>query len=287
MAMGEDKSLEIQLGQRIQQFRKKAGLTQQQLCNTAGLSYSTLAKIERGAIKSPSVFTVQAISDCVGVKIDELVGPTQTKEAKYKTSKNGVKFVYFDLNGSLISGSMKAFSLISRDFGISLDQVETAYWYYSDEFLRGKIDLVTFNKEFAKRLGVAKLNWMDYYLEAVSTTPGVDNLIGFTRNNYHLGIISNSFKGVISELKNNAKLVATDWDQIIDSSELGILKPEKEIFNIATNKSGQKPDEILLIDDTIANLAAAEKSGWQALWFDSTRPEETIKSIYKILDPLN
>jgi len=48
--MGED---EKALGQRLQKARQNAGLTQQELCQKAGLSYSTLAKIERGAIKAP------------------------------------------------------------------------------------------------------------------------------------------------------------------------------------------------------------------------------------------
>jgi transcriptional regulator with XRE-family HTH domain len=47
------------LGKRLQEARQKAGLTQQQMCHKAGLSYSTLAKIERGAIKAPSIFTVR------------------------------------------------------------------------------------------------------------------------------------------------------------------------------------------------------------------------------------
>jgi transcriptional regulator with XRE-family HTH domain len=45
---------EVGLGKTLQAARQKAGLTQQELCNQAELSYSTLAKIERGAIKSPS-----------------------------------------------------------------------------------------------------------------------------------------------------------------------------------------------------------------------------------------
>jgi transcriptional regulator with XRE-family HTH domain len=39
------------LGKRLQDARRAAGLTQQELCQKADLSYSTLAKIERGAIR--------------------------------------------------------------------------------------------------------------------------------------------------------------------------------------------------------------------------------------------
>ena len=61
------------LGQKLQEARQKAGLTQQQLCHQANLSFSTLTKIERGAIKSPSIFTVQSIAGALGVGLDELV----------------------------------------------------------------------------------------------------------------------------------------------------------------------------------------------------------------------
>src|SRR5690554_1245969 len=50
------------LGKRLQLARQSAGLTQQALCHKAELSYSTLTKIERGAIKAPSIFTIQNIA---------------------------------------------------------------------------------------------------------------------------------------------------------------------------------------------------------------------------------
>ena len=62
------------LGKRLQLARKRAGLTQQELCQKAGLSYSTLAKIERGAIRSPSVFTVSAIAGATGTPLEDLLG---------------------------------------------------------------------------------------------------------------------------------------------------------------------------------------------------------------------
>jgi transcriptional regulator with XRE-family HTH domain len=62
------------LGHRLQLARKSAGLTQQSLCQIANLSYSTLAKIERGAIKAPSIFTIQSIADALHIRLDELIG---------------------------------------------------------------------------------------------------------------------------------------------------------------------------------------------------------------------
>ena len=89
---------EVGLGRQLQAARKKAGLTQQDLCHKARLSYSTLAKIERGAIKAPSIFTIQSIAAALGLSLNELMGdlaPTPKSAPKYR-SKSGVRFVYFE-----------------------------------------------------------------------------------------------------------------------------------------------------------------------------------------------
>src|SRR5437868_4044104 len=90
------------LGTRLQLARKRAGLTQQELCQKAGLSYSTLAKIERGAIRSPSVFTVASIASATGTTLESLlelqaIGLSSPALPAKKRSKSGVTFVYIDI----------------------------------------------------------------------------------------------------------------------------------------------------------------------------------------------
>src|SRR5580704_14264303 len=100
------------LGNRLQAARQAAGLTQQGLCQKAGLSYSTLAKIERGAIKSPSIFTIQTIATVLNTSLDELIGANSVKNKRQK-SKSGISFVYLDINGCLVRFYHRAFTKIS------------------------------------------------------------------------------------------------------------------------------------------------------------------------------
>src|SRR3954452_12055541 len=92
------------LGKRLQEARQQAGLTQQQLCHKANLSFSTLTKIERGAIKSPSIFTIQSIAGALGMGLDALVGNTAPAlpARRLLKTRSGVSFVYFDVNGCLV-----------------------------------------------------------------------------------------------------------------------------------------------------------------------------------------
>src|SRR5690349_3173339 len=108
---------EAALGKRLQLARKRAGLTQQELCQKAGLSYSTLAKIERAAIKSPSVFTVAAISVATGTTLEDLLEIETSAAAPAngkKRSKTGVTFVYFDVNGTIARFFERAFAKIGK-----------------------------------------------------------------------------------------------------------------------------------------------------------------------------
>src|SRR4051812_4610083 len=139
------------LGKKLQLARKRAGLTQQELCQRAGLSYSTLAKIERGAIRSPSVFTVANIAVATGTRLEDLLdmgsrdagspAPADTK----KRSKTGVRFVYFDVNGTLVRFFHKAFSDIAEFSGHPPDMIETIFWRHHDGSATGRVPLEEFD----------------------------------------------------------------------------------------------------------------------------------------------
>jgi transcriptional regulator with XRE-family HTH domain len=60
------------LGQKIKALRKEKGLTQEQLAIKAGVSYTTLTKVENGAIKNPSFETVAAIAKGLEMSLDVL-----------------------------------------------------------------------------------------------------------------------------------------------------------------------------------------------------------------------
>ncbi len=62
------------LAQNIKKNRKKHKLSQEELAKKAGITYSTLIKIESGANENPTIKTLMKISNTLGVGIDKLVG---------------------------------------------------------------------------------------------------------------------------------------------------------------------------------------------------------------------
>ena len=292
MENGGIPSPELVLAKRIQQFRQRCGLTQQGLCYKAHLSYSTLAKIERGAIKAPSIFTIIGIAEALGVSIDELVGIKLVRPSRahvqtdrnLKTSKDGIKFVFFDVNGCLVRFYQKAFLMISSEQGIPAERVEAVYWNYSEKINKGIFSMDQFNAHFAKKLGIDVIDWSKYFLEAVSEVPGMEDLLRIVIQNYRIGLFTNIMPGILEELIKLKKVPDLDYDAIVDSSKTGFIKPEKKAFDFAKQISHVSSRDILLVDDTKPNLIAAERQGWHTLLFDYMHPSESIARVKKILN---
>ena len=62
------------LSANIKKLRKQHHLSQEELAKKAGITYSTLIKIESGKNKNPTLETLTKIANTFKIKIDELVG---------------------------------------------------------------------------------------------------------------------------------------------------------------------------------------------------------------------
>jgi putative hydrolase of the HAD superfamily len=272
------------LGKQLQAARQAAGLTQQQLCSMANLSFSTLTKIERGAIKAPSIFTIQAIAGALRLSLDELVGEATPAKTLSKT-KRGVSFIYFDVNGCLVHFYQRAFAELSKLHDIPSDIVETAFWHYNDDACRGVLTLKDFNAKLAERLSVKSVDWQKYYLETVEPIEEMQKLLEWAAERYKVGLLTNIMPGLLNAMIKAQILPNLKYDAIVDSSEVGAIKPEPKVYEIAQERAGVPAEEILIIDDSRVNLMAAEKLNWHVLWFDDSRPVESTARAREVLEP--
>ena len=62
------------LSSNIKKLRKQHNLSQEQLAQKAGITYSTLIKIESGNNKNPTLDTLTKLAGVFKITIDELVG---------------------------------------------------------------------------------------------------------------------------------------------------------------------------------------------------------------------
>ena len=62
------------IARHLKALRENAGMSQQSLAVTAGLSVSLVSQIERGSRIDPRMSTLTALATALGVSLDELVG---------------------------------------------------------------------------------------------------------------------------------------------------------------------------------------------------------------------
>ena len=60
------------LAQNIKKLRNQRKLSQEELAKKAGVTYSTLIKLESGVNKNPTIKTIQQIASALEVSLDEL-----------------------------------------------------------------------------------------------------------------------------------------------------------------------------------------------------------------------
>ena len=272
------------LAQAVGDARRAVNLTQEELCAQAGISYSTLAKIERGAIKTPSVFTIAAIAKATQTAIEDLVaGSAEIRSNKqpkhYQTSKSGIRFVFFDVNGVLVCFYQRAFTKMARDTGLSEVKIESTFWRYNDSICRGEITATEFNQLMSQQLGVDKIDWYGYYLEAISPVEETQACLEQAAKNFGVGLLTNIMPGLLDILIKQRKLPDIAYDVIMDSSTTGLIKPETAFYELAMARAGVNPEQILFIDDSPTNLMSAERLGWQVLRFDICAADQAIAAI--------
>ena len=141
-----------------------------------------------------------------------------------------------------------------------------------------------FNAQLATRLGVNTVDWMEYYMEAVEPIREMHDIVGWASQHYRIGLLSNIMPGFIKAMIANGKLPDVQYDAIVDSSQIGAIKPESVIYEIAQDKAAVESDQILFVDDSRTNLMAAERQGWRVMWFDDYRPQESSNKIKTALE---
>jgi FMN phosphatase YigB (HAD superfamily) len=59
----------------------------------------------------------------------------------------------------------------------------------------------------------------------------------------------------------------SEFDTRVISGHVGVVKPDPRIYEILFERVGRRPEELLFIDDSIANVRASEAAGMPAIHF--------------------
>jgi HAD superfamily hydrolase (TIGR01509 family) len=114
-------------------------------------------------------------------------------------------------------------------------------------------------------------------------------LIGSLKNRFKMGVVSN-FYGNLDRVLEEARL-SRYFAAVVDSSRVGIFKPEVGIYEAALKKLQYAPESVAMIGDSLSkDCAPAHQLGMRTVWLctgprrdeDSADANVTIRSIDEV-----
>lgn len=162
--------------------------------------------------------------------------------------------VIFDCFGVLVHGSLNHLrSLAPPEHLDELNNLShnSDYGYVTqEEYLEG----------VGKLLGRSSQEIFDIIHAQYVRNDEMINLVRSLRGPYKTALLSNVGRGVISQLFPQNELEEL-FDVVVLSSEVGMVKPNADIYELVAQRLGVVAEECLMIDDLEANIAGAQAVG--------------------------
>ena len=185
-----------------------------------------------------------------------------------------------DFGGVLTTNVFESFRAFSEAEGLEPDAVRKLFRERGEgldllrQLERGELGLDEFSERFGPLLGVRETDGLVERLFAgvAADERMVDAVRRIRRSGKPTGLISNSWGGASYD-----RVVIDDlFDAVVISGDVGLNKPEPEIFRLGAERLGVPPEECVFVDDLRENCEGAEAVGMTAILHrgaDGTLPE--------------
>ncbi len=117
--------------------------------------------------------------------------------------------------------------------------------------------------------------WNDIFWLSVP----MEKMVRSLKGNYRLAAITNTSDLHYRYWLENYPVLGL-FEAIFASHELGLCKPDPEIYRLALGKLRVKPEETVFVDDMEENVTAARELGIHSVWF---RTAEELQSEFQKL----
>jgi putative hydrolase of the HAD superfamily len=219
----------------------------------------------------------------------------------------GIKHVFFDLDHTLWDFEKNSETVIEqllvtydveRQYGITAETFIKKYkkinhrlWhlYSHKKITKEELRNTRFTKTL-ERLG-AKNKELGALLEKeyISKSPyqthlleGTNEILDYLKPKYELHILSNGFKEV-QRIKLHESGIKKYFTHIFISEEMGVQKPDREIFDIARKQANIDIGSCIMIGDNFINdIEGALKASWKAIYYTPRKKRIKIDNLYQI-----
>ena len=200
------------------------------------------------------------------------------------------KAIIWDFGGVITSSPFDAFNEFEEVNGLPKDIVRTINSENPDmnawaQFESNSITIDQFDDLFLKE---AKAKGFDIKgRDIIKLLKGSirENMVSFLRelkSDFKLGCITNNVKPSSEEnTDNETKEAMSIFDHVIESSIVGIRKPNPEIYMMSCDALNVSPDQSIYLDDLGINLKPARELGMTTI--KVIQPEDAIQEVRNLL----
>jgi epoxide hydrolase-like predicted phosphatase len=190
-----------------------------------------------------------------------------------------------DFGGVLTTNVFESFQEFSVAEGLETEAVRKLFRERGEghdllrQLERGEVEVPDFERRFAPLLGVRQPEGMVERLFAgVKPDEAMIDAVRRARAaGVPTGLISNSWGGTTYDNANIDEL----FDAVVISGEVGLHKPEPEIFHMGAERLGVAPEECVFVDDLRENCVGAEAVGMTAILHRGA--EGTVPELERLL----
>ncbi len=202
-----------------------------------------------------------------------------------------IQAIIFDLFGTLVASGDPELAII-KAFKLKQDYKAV------QKAAMGKTP-PTINKAYleliAKRLGIPskKENFerlqkiLEKELKIVKPFPDATKALrALKAKGLKLGIVSNSWNPAVSKIKKESKILEF-FDCMVFSHKTGLFKPDKKIYSKCLDCLGVKPENALMVGDSLKNdIIAPSKIGLKGILLDGAKKRIDSKAPIAIISNL-
>ena len=198
------------------------------------------------------------------------------------------KAVIFDFGGVIIPSPIAAFSDLEENFhlpagtivSLNMENHHDNAWA---KFERGEVSkegFVNLFNEEAKRHGVEidiGSLFSDY--PRPEPHPEMISALEWLKGRYKLGLLTNNFATTSNRLA--LKPILGYFDVVVESSQIGMRKPEERIYQHTLDLLKADPEEAIFLDDLGINLKPAHKMGIRTI--KVADPTSALEALWELL----
>ncbi len=179
-----------------------------------------------------------------------------------------IKAIIFDIGGVIVSPEVeKITQRVSVYAGVDFESFNKYYEQYKSDLTKGKISLIDVYSEIVNHFKLTSLtgqNLVDEHLRLFrevieNLDEEVIALVENLKQKYEVFCLVNAEKDVVPLVRKRG--IYSHFQKAYISTEMGMEKPDLEIYEAVLKDINFVPEETLFIDDKKPNVDAADKLG--------------------------